>query len=198
MGWGAGRLAAAGGIAGPVAFVAAWAALGAGAGDYDPTRDAISRLAALGAPTRPAMTAGLLALAAGMGLYGMALRPRPAALLPVANGALTLAVAALPLGGRFDTAHGIAAALGYVTLAAIPALGARRLRLTWAAVSLATGVVSGLCLLASVLLPQDGLFQRLGLTAAHVWVVVSAAGLLRDHSSNRPPRCLARKRSAAA
>ena len=64
-------MAAVGAIAGPVAFVTAWAALGAGAGGYDPARDAISRLAALGAPTRPAMTAGLLALAAGMGLYGV-------------------------------------------------------------------------------------------------------------------------------
>lgn len=178
------RLAAIGGIAGPVAFVTAWAALGAGAGGYDPTRDAISRLAAIGAPTRPAMTAGLLALAAGMGLYGMALKPRPLWLLPVANGVFTLAVAALPLGGRYDGAHGVAATLGYVTLAAIPAvIGRRRL-------SLAIGLVSGLCLLLTVLADdRDGLFQRLGLTIAQAWVVVSALGLLRSPtpSSTTPP-----------
>ena len=167
-----------------MAFVTAWAALGAGAGGYDPTRDAISRLAALGAPTRPAMTAGLLALAAGMGLYGVALRPRPAWALPVANGVITLAVAALPLGGRNDAAHGIAAALGYVTLAAVPAVVGRR------PLSIAIGLVSALCLILTVLADdRDGLFQRLGLTVAQAWVVVSALALLRSPtpSSTTPP-----------
>ena len=167
-----------------MAFVTAWATLGAGAGGYDPTRDAISRLAALGAPTRPAMTAGLLALAAGMGLYGVAIRPRPGWLLPVANGVVTLAVAALPLGGRFDTAHGAAAALGYVTLAAVPAVVGRR------PLSVAIGLVSALCLVLTVLADdRDGLFQRLGLTVAQAWVVVSALGLVRSPtpSSTTPP-----------
>ncbi|HET7718631.1 MAG TPA: DUF998 domain-containing protein [Acidimicrobiales bacterium] len=167
-----------------MAFVTAWAALGAGAGGYDPTRDAISRLAALGAPTRPAMTAGLVALAAGMGLYGVALRPRPGWLLPVANGVVTLAVAALPLGGRFDAAHGVAAALGYATLAAIPAVVGRR------PLSIAIGLVSALCLLLTVLTDdRDGLFQRLGLTVAQAWVVLSALALVRSPtpSSTTPP-----------
>jgi hypothetical protein len=194
-----------------VAFVTAWAALGAGAGGYDPTRDAISQLAALGEPTRPAMTAGLLALAAGMGLYGVALRlgpsgplsgaagpngplsgagpprgrrPSPVWLLPVVNGALTLAVAALPLGGRVDAAHGVAAALGYVTLASIPAAVGRR------PLSVAVGLVAALCLLLTVVAGErDGLFQRLGLTVAQGWVVVSALALLRSPtpSSTTPP-----------
>jgi len=172
-----------GGIAGPAAFVTAWAALGAGAGGYDPTRDAISRLAALHAPTRPAMTAGLLALAAGMGLYGLAL-PRPFAVLPIANAACTLAVAALPLGGGNDGAHGVAAALGYVTLAAIPAVVGRR------PLSVAIGLVSALCLVLTVLADdRAGLFQRLGLTIAQAWVVVSALALLRSPTpSSTPPR----------
>jgi hypothetical protein len=185
-------VAAVGGIAGPVAFVAAWAALGAGAGGYDPTRDAISRLAALGAPTRPAMTAGLLALAGGMGLYGVAIRlsppfgrrPGPGWLLPVANGVITLAVAALPLGGRNDVAHGVAAALGYITLAAVPAVVGRR------PLSIAIGLLSALCLLLTILADdRDGLFQRLGLTIAQAWVVVSALALLRSPtpSSTTPP-----------
>lgn len=178
------RFLAVGGVAGPVAFVAAWALLGARAEDYDPTRDAISDLAALGAPNRPVMTAGLLALGAGMAAYGAALRPRPSWPLPVLNGMTAAAVAALPLGGAYDDAHGAAAGLGYVTLAAIPVLGARGLRPAWAAVSVTTGLVSGLCLLATVLLPWDGLFQRLGLTVAHAWVVVSALGLLRSPTSS--------------
>ena len=185
-------MAAVGGIAGPVAFVTAWAALGAGASGYDPTRDAISRLAALGAPTRPAMTGGLLALAAGMGLYGVAVRlcpprgrqPGPGWLLPVANGVATVAVAALPLGGRNDGAHGVAATLGYITLAAVPAVVGRR------PLSMAIGLVSALCLVLTVLADdRDGLFQRLGLTIAQAWVVVSALALLRSPtpSSTTPP-----------
>lgn len=162
--------------------------MGAGAERYDPTRDAISRLAALGAPTRPAMTAGLVALGVGMGLYGAALRPDPLWVLPVANGLTALAVAALPLGGGVDTAHGVAAALGYVTLAAIPVAGARRTN-RWSWASVVIGAASGACLLASVLLDRHGLFQRVGLTVAHGWVVVSALHLLRSptSSSRTPP-----------
>ena len=120
------------------------------------------------------MTAGLLALAAGMGLYGLAL-PRPFGVLPIANGAFTLAGAALPLGGGHDGAHGAAAALGYVTLAAIPVLVGRR------PLPIAIGLVSALCLLLTVLAgDRDGLFQRLGLTIAQAWVVVNALALLRS------------------
>ena len=166
----------------------AWAGLGASAQDYDPTRDAISQLAALAAPTRPAMTAGLVALGAGMALYGLALRPDPSWPLPVVNGLTALAVAALPLGGSFDTAHGVAATTGYITLSAIPILAGRRLRSARDRLSVATGVVSGLCLLASALVERDGLLQRLGLTVTHVWIVVSALGLVRSpRSSSRTP-----------
>lgn len=169
-----GWLPGAGGVAGPVAFVASWALLGAGADGYDPTRDAISRLAALGAPTRPGMTAGLVALGAGMTLYGIALRPQRPWALPAVNGLTALAVAALPLGGTHDTLHGAAAALGYVTLAAIPVVvGGRR------PVAVATSVASAALLLASVLVDRTGLYQRLGLTVAHMWVVVSALRLAR-------------------
>ncbi len=168
--------------------MAAWALLGGRADGYDPTRDAISRLAALGSPSRPLMTAGLLALGTGMALYGVALRPDPAWPLPVANGLTALAVAALPLGGRYDGAHGMAAGLGYLTLAAIPVVVGRRLKPAWAAASAATGAVAGLCLVAAVLGDRDGLFQRAGLTVAHAWVVVSAVGLLRSpRSSSRTP-----------
>ena len=172
-----------------MAFVSAWALLGGRADRYDPTRDAISDLAALGAPSRPVMTAGLVALGAGMALYGVALRPGRTWPLPVLNGMTAVAVAALPLGGAYDRAHGVAAGLGYITLAAIPVLGARHLRPVWTRVSVATGLVSGLCLVASVLVARDGLFQRLGLTVAHLWVVVSAVGLLRfpRSSSMTPP-----------
>ncbi len=172
-------------MVGPVTFVAAWAGLGATAQGYDPTRRAISRLAALGAPSRPWMTAALVVLGAGMVLYGLALRPDRRWLLPVANGLATFAVAALPLGGTVDTAHGVAAALGYVTLAAIPvALSPRGARLP-----IVVGLACGVFLLASVLVARDGVFQRLGLTIGHFWVVVSAVRLVRSpmSSSTAPP-----------
>jgi hypothetical protein len=170
-------------------FVTAWAVLGAGARGYDPTRKAISRLAALGAPTRPGMTAGLVALGAGMALYGLARRPDPVWILPVANGLTALVVAALPLGGGADTAHGLAATVGYVTLAAIPVVSARGVSPARARFSVATGVTTALCLAASALGNRAGLFQRLGLTTTHVWVVVSALSLLRSptSSSTTPP-----------
>jgi hypothetical protein len=178
-----------GGVLGPPAFVAAWAGLGAGAARYDPTRDAISRLAALGAPTRPGMTAGLVALGAGMALYGLAVRPHPTWTLAVANGVTALAVAALPLGGAVDTAHGVSAALGYVTLTAIPVVASPRLPPRWARLSVAIGVASAGCLVASALADRAGLLQRLGLTMAHAWIVVSAVGLVRSptSSSTTPP-----------
>ena len=103
--------------------------------------------------------------------------------LPVANGAFTLAVAAFALGGRADAAHGVFAGLGYVTLAAIPPLVGRR---PW---PVAAGVASGACLLLTTLVERVGLFQRLGLTAAQAWVVVSSVRLLRSPTppSTTPP-----------
>ena len=50
------RLLAAGGVAGPAAFIGAWVAGGIRAKGYDPLVDPISRLAASGAATRPLMT----------------------------------------------------------------------------------------------------------------------------------------------
>lgn len=176
-------------MVGPVAFVTSWAVLGATADGYDPTRTAISRLAAVGAPTRPAMTAGLVVLAGGMALYGAALRPRAAWALAAANGLTILAVALVPLGSGHDTAHGACAALGYVTLAAIPLVlsrseagPARR------AIAVGAGVVAGACLLATTMVDRDGLLQRTGLTVAQAWVAVSALGLAAAPTSSSTPR----------
>ena len=189
--------AAAVGVVGPATFVAAWAVLGARTAGYDPTRDAISTLAAVDASTRHLMTAGLAVLGTGMVLYAGALRKGlggPAWIAALANGITTFGIAALPLGSTYDTPHGVAAGLGYATLAAIPLLAAPRLagagRPGWAAASRALGVVSGLCLAASVVGDwRTGLLQRLGLTLAHAWVVASAVSLARGpmSSSTTPP-----------
>lgn len=173
----------AGGVAGPAAFVTAWATLGGSAEGYDPTRDAISALAGRGAATRPAMTAALVALGTGMAFYSIALRSRlggPAWIPALANGVVTLGVAALPLGSGYDTAHGVAAGLGYATLAAIPVLATPRLSARgragrrWAGASATVGIASGILLAASLTGWRGGLLQRLGLTLAQSWVVVSA------------------------
>ena len=124
------------------------------------------------------MTAALVALGGGMAAYGLSLRPSPVWLLPVANGVTALAVAALPLDAGYDTAHGLAAGLGYLTLAAVPAAVGG-----WRPVPIAVTAVSALCVLASVLVEHDGLFQRAGLTAAHLWVVVSALRAPRSSST---------------
>ena len=184
-------------MVGPATFVAAWAVLGARSTGYDPTRDAISTLAELDATTRPWMTAGLAVLGTGMVAYSQALRRGlggPGWTAALANGVAALGVAALPLGSTFDTPHGVAAGLGYATLAAIPVLTAPRLagraRRGWAAASTATGIVSGLCLAASVAGGwRTGLLQRLGLTIAQAWVVASAVSLARAprSSSTTPP-----------
>ena len=177
-------------------FVTAWAALGAVTEGYDPTRDPISHLAAVEATARPVMTASLVTLGVGMVLYSGALRAGlggRAWFVALANGVATLGVAGLPLGSAYDTAHSIAAGLGYATLAAIPVVAAapghRGSRSGWATASMVTGIVSALCLLASVAGWRNGLFQRLGLTLAQAWVVASAISLARwpTTSSTTPP-----------
>lgn len=183
----AGRAAALGGVVGPAAFVAAWSVLGARADGYSPTADAISQLAAAGAPTQGAMTAGFLVFGAGMPLFGAALRATlrgPAWAFATATGVATLGVAAIPLGspGR-DTVHGAFAALGYVTLAAVPLAAAAPLaqegRHAWARLSVVAGAASAVCLAASAAGPRHGIFQRLGLTVVDVWVVIRAVEILR-------------------
>lgn len=176
-----------GGVVGPIAFVAAWWILGARTPDYSATRDAISRLAATGAPTQAAMTAGFVTFGVGLPLFGLALRAAlrgPAWVLAAATGAATLGVAATPLGSPAGgSVHGAFAALGYASLAGVPLAAAgplaREGRRGWARFSVLAGVTSAACLLATTVGPRHGLFQRAGLTAGDVWVLAFAVELLR-------------------
>lgn len=188
------RLTALGGLAGPAGFVAAWAVGGAVAHDYSPVEDAISRLAAVDAPTRALMTSGFVAFGVGVPLYGLALRdrlPGPAWASAVATGLATLGVAAFPLdrSATVDLVHGAFASVGYATLAGVPLLAARPLRdegrTRAAAASLAVGAVAGACLLATLAGRRHGLLQRAGLTAGDAWLVTSAVWLLRGRSHPR-------------
>jgi hypothetical membrane protein len=180
---------AGGGLVGPAAFVADWAVLGATRRGYSPVDDAISRLAELGASTRPAMTGGFVVYGLGLVTYGAALRrqvPGSAWLFAVGTGVATLGVATFPLGTPTSgTIHGVFASLGYVGLAAVPVVASRSLKAnghpTLAAWSRLAGAVTGGFLLASsVVASGHGLTQRIGLTVGDAWVVVSAVGLLRS------------------
>ena len=181
------RVLAVGGLVGPAAFVTAWSVLGASASGYSPTHESISRLAAMDAPTRAAMTAGFLVFAAGATLYALALRqglPGPAWKLALATAVATGAVAAVPLGtAASDKAHVAFAALAYGALAATPLAAARPLarqgRPRWAAMSAVCALAGAALLVASVSTELTGLFQRAGLGLLDGWIAASSMALIR-------------------
>lgn len=143
--------------------------------------DAISRLAAKGAPTRPLMTAGFLAFATGMGLTARALRDAEmgrAWKAAAAAAVTTIGVAAFPLDAGVDGLHGVFAGAGYVALVAMLALAGDR-------TSRAMAAFAALCLALSTLdADTNGLFQRLGLTTIDVWLIALSA---RQLLSSRAP-----------
>lgn len=175
------RLAAIGGVAGPASFITAWAVLGARAKHYSPIHDPISRLAAVGAPTRAEMTTGMLAFVIGAACYAVSARehlsPRVGALAAV-NAAATLGVAAMPLegfGGQFG--HMAAAATAYASLAAMPAVSDVRGGRALAAAIGAALILSGLDD------AHTGFFQRAGLTLGDVFIVGTSLWILRGKQS---------------
>ena len=173
-----------GGVVGPAGFVAAWVGAGVATRGYSPVHDAISELASVHAPTRTAMTAGLVCFGAAVPAYAAALRvsvPGRAWIAAATTGVATLGVAAFPLhhSPAIDTVHGACAAVGYASLALTPLLAARSLAGRWATASTAVGVLAGACLAATVLGPAHGFFQRAGLTIGDVWLAASAVALLR-------------------
>jgi hypothetical protein len=204
------RLAAVGGLVGPVLFAGAWIAGSVISPGYSVIDDPISRLAAVGVDTRALMTAGFIAFGIGLPVYAVALRRTvdgPAWITAAATGLATLAVAALPLdrSAGVDRWHGLAAGIGYVTLAATPLLAVRPLgqrghrRLSRLGV-VATVVAGASLLLSSTSLPT-GAFQRLGLTAADLWVATSAVAMLTGRlpvSDRRGGRAVRRARAASA
>lgn len=179
------RRAALGGIAGVTGFVGAWVLAGLSRDGYSAVDDAISRLAAAGAPNRWAMTAGFVVFGLGMPIYSLALRRAvdgPAWLAAALSGVATLGVAAAPLEVA-DAAHNIAATVGYIALAAIPLLAAPALRrrgdLMWATASVLCGTASAVLLAASSFDPAHGLTQRLGLGVTDAWIVATSWAMWR-------------------
>jgi hypothetical membrane protein len=171
---------------------------GARADGYSPVDDAISRLAASGAPTRAVMTTGFVCFGIAVPVFAVTARERignSAAIAAAVSGLATLGVAAAPLdvSDAIDNLHGAFATIGYISLAAVPALAARTLRVhgfrTLPAVAPFFTLVSAASLAATSFGPAHGLFQRLGLTAIDVWLVAAAISLRR---ADRPARATCR------
>ena len=177
------RRLAIGGAVGPIGFVSAWAIGGiVTSRRYSPVEDTISQLAAIGAPTRALMTAGMVVFGVAVPTYAVALRdalPGRAWIAAAATGIATLGVAAAPLDHSdvVDTLHLIAAGAGYVTLAAVPLLAHRALRdaghRKLATFGLAMAAISAVALPTSLVVAQTGLFQRMGLAAGDLFLIAS-------------------------
>lgn len=156
------------------------------------------------------MTAGLVALGAGVALYSSELRaavPGGAGTAALVSAAASIGIAATPMdsavGGR---PHAVAAGLTYVSLAVTPLLASRPLsreHAGLATVSAVAGLATGSCLaMSTISTARRGLWQRLGLTIGHGWLAASALGVAarhRDHASVATavpkPRRLAHSRS---
>jgi hypothetical protein len=133
------------------------------------------------------MSVGFVGFGIGVPLYGAALRvaaPGRAWMSAVATGIATLGVAAAPLGrsAAGDTWHGVFALAGYISLALTPLLAApsmaRKGKRTLASVGVASSAVTALALVLATTTAHRGLFQRVGLTSTHLWIVASALTIL--------------------
>ncbi len=154
--------------------------------------DAISRLAAVGAETRVLMTSGFVLFTVGVLAFAQSLRrllPGRSWMAASASALATLGVAILPLdhSSIVDALHGVAATAGYVTLAATSLMAASSLRSIGHAraafMSQTAGLVTAACLAATLLGPNHGLFQRLGVSVGDAWIVIAAVTILRG----KPP-----------
>ena len=180
------RLLALGGVIGPVVFVVSWALAGATTSGYSNVDGAISDLAAVDASTQVAMTVSFVVFGVGVIAFGFALREVLAGhawLAAIVTGACTIGVAATPLHGwSGDEVHGTFAVLGYTAIVGVPLLAAAPLaaagRPGWARVSVVVAAISAVCLVATTTGTAHGLWQRLGLTVADAWIVVTASYLV--------------------
>jgi len=183
------------GVVGPAAFIIAWAVAGTLTAGYSGVDDAISRLAASGAPNRVLMTAGFVCFGIALLVHALVLRRRlagPAWVAAGLTGAATLGVALFPLGtsSAVDGIHNAMAAFGYLTLVAVPVFAARPLAEAGhhraAVASLLVAGVAGVSLGATLVGPAPGLFQRTGLTVVDIWLMAGAMAIVGG--ARRPPR----------
>jgi hypothetical protein len=189
-------------VIGPIVFVVSWAVAGASTSGYSAVDGAISDLAAAGASTQAAVTVSFVVFGIGVIAFGFALRAvltGRAWIAAAVTGACTIGVAATPLHGwSGDEVHGAFAVLGYTAIVALPLLAAAPLAATgrrgWARASAAVAVTSAVCLVATASGTAHGLWQRLGLTVADAWIVVTASYLVARPTTD-PTGCVSIDRS---
>jgi len=178
------------GLLAPAAFIGAWVAAGAQTPGLSAVHDHISDLARTDAPHRLLMTAGFVTFGLLLPLFALALAPAlqvPALRLSVGVAGLsTLSVAAFPVDTR-GSLHAVSALLGYVATAASPALAAGALPRPARAASYAVGGLSAVALTVSVVGPDQGLWQRTGLSVVDLWYATVALALLQQQRRGRRP-----------
>jgi len=197
------RLAAAGGIAGPVLFTAAWMAGSLRQAGHSATEVQLSGLAAEDARDPQIMMAGFMALGAGTVVFGAGLRrvsaPRSAGpWLVLAAGAASIAAGLfrrdhmLLAGPGFageswhNQVHDVVSGVGYGAMLAAPLVLARRWRTDpdWAVLSrpvrvLALASAAALAVFASgVAAPCNGVVQRIAVTLALAAEILIARRML--------------------
>jgi hypothetical protein len=200
-------IAAVVGAVGVVLYVTSWAIAGMVWDGYDPTRQAISELFALGAPvsTRILVSVGLGVSAVGLVVFGWALHrglPGQGLLGPglaVLSGVMTLGVVAFPCSDGCpgmgttvtDTGHVVTATVGYLALILAPLAIGWRVRDHLPRFARASWGIGGLALVLLVartlgLAPElSGLQQRVFNTIADAWYVLAAVVLVRLNRSGR-------------
>lgn len=189
------------GLAGIAAYVASWAVGGVVWEGYDPTRQAISELFAVGAPaaTRVPLSLGLVASGIGLVAFGRALHvglpgtQRLGPALAVVSGVMTVAVVAFPCTpgcpgattSVTDFMHVVTAGSGYVALMTAPLAVGWRVRRHVPGLALASLVLGGGALVLFLartvgFAPEySGLQQRVFNTTADAWYAVAAVVLVR-------------------
>ena len=181
------------GIAGPAAFIGAWATGSVIKDGYSPISDAISRLAEQGASTQPLMTAGFIGFGIVTPFYarelGRAFDSRGLQAAVTATGVGTLAVAAFPLsvagGTGIDRAHEVAAGSAYLANVAAVLIASRYFEDRRVKVgSWLLGAAMAGSLVASLQFDDyTGVLQRSGLTMYDAWSIALAVHLLRTRGS---------------
>jgi len=182
----AARFAEACGVLAPAAFIGGWIAAGERTPGYSALHGHISDLARTDAPERLLMTAGFVAFGLLLPLFALVLAH--ALRLPALRwsvgiaGLSTLFVAAFPVDSD-GSLHGASAAAGYLATAASPPLAAAALPRPAQVASYGIGLLSAVALTLSILGPDQGLWQRAGLTVVDLWYAAMALTLIRQHLS---------------
>lgn len=191
------------GVAGVLAYIATWISGGILWDGYDPTRQAISELFAIGAPAgaRLPLSLGLALSGVGLAAFGWAMhvglpgtnRLGPA--LAMVSGIMTVAVVFFPCtaecpgaGTSFtDMMHVVTAGTGYVALMLAPLATGWRVRHHLPGLARASWVLGGAALglflarTAGFAPEYSGLQQRIFNTIADAWYVVAAVVIIRRH-----------------